>query len=68
MVMISRMPAMGSTWLSCVWVQVSKEISVLLVHCLIHEGFEKRKMESLLMQTTGSCFGLFGLRQCSCSA
>ena len=28
-------------------------------------GFEK--LESLLMQTADSCFGLFGPRQCSCS-
>ena len=32
---------------------------------LCMRGFEK--LESLLMQTADSCFGLFGPRQCSCS-
>ena len=37
----------------------------------LHEGYNPmrgfEKLESLLMQTADSCFGLFGPRQCSCS-
>ena len=60
-------PSPVSVWFACRY--------SLLVSCLMHlasllvrvsmRGFEK--LESLLMQTADSCFGLFGPRQCSCS-